>query len=142
MERGWVWGSLLYSSNQVRTGHLLLGMLKTPALRNLLASMSPELAKIGADDPGGLSVSQLACMIRSALDEDRGLQAEFERLLRLTGWREGVEREPYVATVTQMELYAVTETFPALTRASVPDGVVEADYEIRLPQPTEIEVLN
>lgn len=50
MERGWVWGSLLYSSNQVRTGHLLLGMLKTPALRNLLASMSPELAKIGADD--------------------------------------------------------------------------------------------
>ncbi len=50
MERGWVWGSLLYSSSQVRTGHLLLGMLKTPALRNILASMSPELAKIGADD--------------------------------------------------------------------------------------------
>ena len=50
MERGWVWGSLLYSSNQVRTGHLLLGMLKTPALRNLLASMSPELVRIGADD--------------------------------------------------------------------------------------------
>ncbi len=50
MERGWVWGSLLYSSNQVRTGHLLLGMLKTPALRNILSSMSPELASIGADD--------------------------------------------------------------------------------------------
>ncbi|MFD3190510.1 type VI secretion system ATPase TssH [Sedimentitalea sp. HM32M-2] len=50
MERGWVWGSLLFSSNQVRTGHLLLGMLKTPALRNILSSMSPELARIGADD--------------------------------------------------------------------------------------------
>ena len=50
MERGWVWGSLLYSSAQVRSGHLLLGMLKTPALRNILSSMSPELAKIGADD--------------------------------------------------------------------------------------------
>jgi len=50
MERGWVWGSLLYSSSQVRTGHLLLGMLKTPSLRNILSSMSPELAKIGADD--------------------------------------------------------------------------------------------
>ncbi|GAA6199790.1 type VI secretion system ATPase TssH [Aquicoccus sp. SU-CL01552] len=50
MERGWVWGSLLYSSSQVRTGHLLLGMLKTPALRNILATMSPELARIGADD--------------------------------------------------------------------------------------------
>lgn len=50
MERGWVWGSLLYSSNHVRTGHLLLGMLKTPALRNILKSMSPELGSIGADD--------------------------------------------------------------------------------------------
>ena len=50
MERGWVWGSLLYSSSQVRTGHLLLGMLKTPALRNILTTMSPELGKIGADD--------------------------------------------------------------------------------------------
>jgi type VI secretion system protein VasG len=50
MERGWVWGSLLYSSNHVRTGHLLLGMLKTPALRNILTGISPELASIGADD--------------------------------------------------------------------------------------------
>lgn len=50
MERGWVWGSLLYSSGHVRSGHLLLGMLKTPALRNILSTMSPELAKIGADD--------------------------------------------------------------------------------------------
>ncbi len=50
MERGWVWGSLLYSSNQVRTGHLLLGMLKTPALRNILKGISPELAGIGPDD--------------------------------------------------------------------------------------------
>ncbi|WP_323775930.1 type VI secretion system ATPase TssH [Leisingera sp.] len=50
MERGWAWGSLLYSAGQVRSGHLLLGMLKTPALRNILSSMSPELARIGADD--------------------------------------------------------------------------------------------
>ncbi|WIY27750.1 type VI secretion system ATPase TssH [Parasedimentitalea psychrophila] len=50
MERGWVWGSLLFSANQVRSGYLLLGMLKTPALRNILTSMSPELARIGADD--------------------------------------------------------------------------------------------
>ena len=50
MERGWVWGSLLYSANQVRSGYLLLGMLKTPALRNILTSMSPELASIGPDD--------------------------------------------------------------------------------------------
>ncbi len=50
MERGWVWGSLLYSASQVRSGHLLLGMLKTPALRNILSTMSPELARVKPDD--------------------------------------------------------------------------------------------
>ncbi|MCL6284978.1 type VI secretion system ATPase TssH [Ruegeria sp. 2012CJ41-6] len=50
MERGWVWGSLLYSDSKVRSGYLILGMLKTPALRNILQTMSPELGSIGADD--------------------------------------------------------------------------------------------
>ncbi len=49
MERGWVWGSLLYSSSQVRTGHLLLGMLKTPALRNILHGISGEFQKLKPD---------------------------------------------------------------------------------------------
>ena len=50
MERAWVYGSLLYSSNQVRTGHLVLGMLKTPGLRNIFLGISPEFGKINADD--------------------------------------------------------------------------------------------
>ncbi len=50
MERAWVWGSLLYSSNQVRTGHILLGMLETPSLKNILSGISPTLAGIKPDD--------------------------------------------------------------------------------------------
>ena len=50
MERAWVWGSLLYSSNQVRTGHLILGMLETPNLKNILNGLSPTLASIKPDD--------------------------------------------------------------------------------------------
>ena len=50
MERAWVYGSLLYNSNQVRTGYLILGMLKTPALKNILIGMSAEFSKINADD--------------------------------------------------------------------------------------------
>ncbi|WP_102107685.1 type VI secretion system ATPase TssH [Oceaniglobus roseus] len=50
MERAWVYGSLLYSSNQVRTGHLLLGMLKTPGLRGGLLNISGEFGKVKADD--------------------------------------------------------------------------------------------
>jgi len=50
MERAWVWGSLLYSSNQVRTGHIILGMLETPSLKNILTTISPTLASIKSDD--------------------------------------------------------------------------------------------
>jgi type VI secretion system protein VasG len=50
MERAWVYGSLLYNSNQVRTGHLVLGLLKTPDLRPILMNISGEFAKIKADD--------------------------------------------------------------------------------------------
>jgi len=49
MERGWVWGSLLYNSSQVRTGHLILGMLKTPSLRNILFGISGEFQKVKPD---------------------------------------------------------------------------------------------
>ncbi len=49
-ERAWVWGSLLFNASQVRTGFLILGMLKTPALRNILFGISPEFKKIKPDD--------------------------------------------------------------------------------------------
>ncbi len=29
VERGWVYGTLMFGESQVRTGHLLVGMLKT-----------------------------------------------------------------------------------------------------------------
>ena len=50
MERAWVYGSLLYSSSQVRTGHLVLGMMKTKALRGIFLNISKEFARILPDD--------------------------------------------------------------------------------------------
>jgi len=50
MERAWVYGSLLYSSSQVRTGHLVLGMMKTKQLRNIFFGISREFARILPDD--------------------------------------------------------------------------------------------
>src|SRR5919109_2585458 len=34
VERGWVYATLLFGDAKVRTGHLVVGMLKTPSLRN------------------------------------------------------------------------------------------------------------
>jgi type VI secretion system protein VasG len=49
VERGWVYGTLMFGEAQVRTGHLLLGCLKTPELRNTLLAMSREFGKIKSE---------------------------------------------------------------------------------------------
>jgi len=50
IERAWVYGTLMYGQAQVRTGYLMLGMLKTKTLHNALLSISRQFDKIKADD--------------------------------------------------------------------------------------------
>ncbi len=50
IERGWVYGTLKYGDSQVRTGYLMLGMLRTPTLRNALLAISRQFEKIKVDD--------------------------------------------------------------------------------------------
>ncbi|CAN7148701.1 type VI secretion system ATPase TssH [Paraburkholderia sp. SIMBA_054] len=49
VERGWVFGSLLFGEYQVRTGHLVVGLLKTPSLRNGLYGISRQFERIKLD---------------------------------------------------------------------------------------------
>ncbi|MDD1506340.1 type VI secretion system ATPase TssH [Pseudomonas sp. CNPSo 3701] len=46
VERGWVYGSLMFGESQVRTGYLIVGILKTPSLRNALLAISREFDKL------------------------------------------------------------------------------------------------
>jgi type VI secretion system protein VasG len=46
VREGWVYATLLFNDSQVRTGYLLIGMLKTPDLRNALLAMSREFEKV------------------------------------------------------------------------------------------------
>lgn len=50
VERGWVYASLLFGDSCVRTGHLLVGILKTPGLRNVVTRVSLEFNKIKLDE--------------------------------------------------------------------------------------------
>ena len=50
VERGWVYGSLLFNENRVRTGHLVVGWLKTSSLRNALFAISKEFQKLKGDE--------------------------------------------------------------------------------------------
>ncbi|HEY6080237.1 MAG TPA: AAA family ATPase, partial [Polyangiaceae bacterium] len=50
VERGWVYATLLFGEGEVRSGHLVVGWLKTNQLRNALTAISRELSKIKLDD--------------------------------------------------------------------------------------------
>lgn len=49
VENAWLYASLRYSSSQIRTGHLLVGIVKNTGLRNNLYAISEEFKKINAD---------------------------------------------------------------------------------------------
>ncbi|HYO96904.1 MAG TPA: type VI secretion system ATPase TssH [Polyangiaceae bacterium] len=46
VERAWVYGSLLFGESRIRSGHLVVGWLKTPMLRNALSAISKEFQKL------------------------------------------------------------------------------------------------
>ncbi|SAL53259.1 Clp protease ATPase [Caballeronia sordidicola] len=50
VERGWVYGSLLFDASKVRSAHLIVGALKTPGLRNALRGISREFDRVRLDD--------------------------------------------------------------------------------------------
>ncbi len=49
VERGWVYATLMYGDTRVRTGHLMVGMIKTPSLRNALLAISKHFEAIKGD---------------------------------------------------------------------------------------------
>ncbi|HET7773806.1 MAG TPA: type VI secretion system ATPase TssH, partial [Burkholderiaceae bacterium] len=49
VERAWVYATLMYGEQQVRTGHLVVGMLKTNSLRNALFGISRQFEHIKPD---------------------------------------------------------------------------------------------
>lgn len=53
VERGWVYASLMFKDQQVRTGHLIVGLVKTRGLRSALLGISGEFEKINGDELSG-----------------------------------------------------------------------------------------
>ncbi|KWT92958.1 MULTISPECIES: type VI secretion system ATPase TssH [unclassified Variovorax] len=50
IERAWTYATLQFGEAQVRTGYLLVGMLKTPSLRNPLLGLSRQFEKVKVED--------------------------------------------------------------------------------------------
>jgi type VI secretion system protein VasG len=49
VERGWVYGTLMFGDSRVRTGHLVVGILKTNSLRNAFVGISRQFERIKPD---------------------------------------------------------------------------------------------
>ena len=49
VERGWVYATLMFGDAQVRTGYLMVGLVKTPSLRNALVAISRQFELIKGD---------------------------------------------------------------------------------------------
>lgn len=49
VEQGWVYGSLMYKQGKVRTGHIVVGLLKSPSLSGHFLALSDEFRKVSAE---------------------------------------------------------------------------------------------
>jgi type VI secretion system protein VasG len=72
VERAWVFSTLLFSESQVRTGHMVIGMLKTPGLKAVLPGISAEFKKIKVEDLADAFASIVAGSPEEALAAQDG----------------------------------------------------------------------
>jgi type VI secretion system protein VasG len=50
VERAWVYATLMYGESQVRSGYIVIGLIKTNGLRNVLVGISKEFEKISNEE--------------------------------------------------------------------------------------------
>jgi type VI secretion system protein VasG len=121
VERAWVYGTLMFGDAQVRSGHLVVGVLKTSGLRNALYGLSREFAKIVVDDLAGRFTALLAASPEAGQAASDGFQAA------------GKDAAPDLPAVLggQAALTRYTSDMTAQARDGKIDAVVGREEEIR-----------
>jgi type VI secretion system protein VasG len=120
-ERGWMYGSLMYGVEQVRTGHLLIGIVASPSLRRALRACTPTLGRL----------DERACVrafeaIQSASPEAKPADGPAAQAAAKDGGYAGV---PDACVADALARYTVDLT--ARARAGELDAVVGRHQEIR-----------
>jgi type VI secretion system protein VasG len=123
VERAWVYGTLMFGESQVRSGHLVVGLLKTSGLRNALYGLSPEFGKIALDDLAARFSTLLAASPEAGMAASDGFQASAQV--------DGAAALPPAALGAQAALAQYTSDLTAQARAGKIDAVVGRDEEIR-----------
>jgi len=126
VERGWIYASLMYGSNQIRSGHLLVGIVKTSELRNQLFSISQEFRKINTDK----LVEELNTIVQGS-PEDQMVAHDGTQLASnaAPGEFSGAMPAAQMGKQKALQLYSVDLTEAA--KAGKIDPIVGRDSEIR-----------
>jgi hypothetical protein len=92
-----------------------------------------RLEDTGPSATDAVTVPILVKRILEVLSADPAASSMFLASLAFAGWHEHPKHHELVVRVVGIERFAVSEYFPKLTRALVPDGILDADYTIALP---------
>src|SRR5882762_8706220 len=125
VERAWVWATLKYGDSQVRTGHVFLAMLKTPALRNVLLSNSREFEKVKPDQ----LADDFASIVKSS--PESGLQPSDGGVAGQAAPGEYSGAMPPAQLGKQEALKRFTVDLTEQARSGKLDPIVGRDEEIR-----------
>jgi type VI secretion system protein VasG len=123
VERGWLYGSLMFGESQVRTGHIVLGIMKTRGLRYALESLSAEFKKINLDT----LADKFNSILGGSPEED--MSASDGSRLSAPAEAEGEMRAAPLGRQEALRMYSVDLTEKA--RKGEIDPIVGRDEEIR-----------
>ncbi|MFL6674168.1 MAG: type VI secretion system ATPase TssH [Massilia sp.] len=122
VERAWVYGTLMFGESQVRSGHLVVGMLKTPGLRNALYGMSRQFERVKGED--------LAERFSSLLkDSPEGQMAASDGFVAAPGETSGAIAPAAMGKQEALKRFTVDLTEQA--KGGKMDPIVGRDDEIR-----------
>lgn len=124
VERAWVYGSLLFNESQVRSGHLIVGMLKTRHLRNELLGISKEFDKVKYDTLTDKWAEIVGNSPEQGLTAKDGFQAGGE-----PGESSGAMKPAQMGQQEALERFTVDLTEQA--RSGKMDPIVGRDEEVR-----------
>jgi type VI secretion system protein VasG len=126
IKQAWTYATLLYGESKVRTGHILLALLKSATLQSIAMQISPEFAKIRVDD-----LTQNFPKLSAGWTEENLTANDGTRLGAAAGAAEGGDATNAIPGAKQEALDKFAVDLTAKARQKELDPVTGRDDEIR-----------
>jgi type VI secretion system protein VasG len=125
VERGWVFATLMFGEAQVRTGYLMVGVVRTRHLRNALVGISSEFDKIKSET----LVEKFAEVVSGSPEDGQRASDGFQMGGAVPGEASGAMGPAQMGKQEALKQFTVDLT--AQARSGKIDPIVGRDEEIR-----------